>query len=418
MTRFRSANFAPVFLLAFMALANAPARAQAPALADVSLDRVVVEGRAGATLTLDKIDATSTNLTHDELASLFKPDTPKDAASAVLAKMQAAKLTIPSAVLATPEGTATLRGVVAEQIANGHVAKASSTGFEGSIKDGADLITFLSRSIELRDLDLSSLIARFRAGDLYGSPRVGAIDWKGFEASFPDRDTPADAQGGNIFKFSLGSLTAQNTYDGDTPLKGSAKGEHLVIVAPPASQLGAALAGFGYDKLDLGFNVVGDYDKSARNLNLKNYTLDAAGAGALSISGSLANLPPTMFTGDRATRAASARNATLSKLGVHYVDAGLFARLNDYFATAQGQTKDEVKAQWSLLAKQILPLLLGGDAGAQKLSAALAAFVEDPKAVTISATAKGAPLKIADLLKLSDPGDLLARLDISAKSGE
>ena len=84
-----------------MLLGGASSAAFAQAPANVTLENVIIKGGDGATVTIAKIDATGTNLTRDELASLFDAATPRDVATAIAAKMKADRLAIPQATVKT-----------------------------------------------------------------------------------------------------------------------------------------------------------------------------------------------------------------------------------------------------------------------------------------------------------------------------
>lgn len=62
----------------------------------------------------------------------------------------------------------------------------------------------------------------------------------------------------------------------------------------------------------------------------------------------------------------------------------------------------------------MLPMLMGGDPAALKLSEALSAFVTQPKSLSISLKGKKGPINFTDLSKLADPSALLSQVEITA----
>ena len=415
---------APAFavVLASGGLAS-PAFAQFAAVlapSDVALDNIVIHGKDPKdTVTLKRVEATGTNLTKDELAKLFNSDTPTEAAAALAAKMKAAKLSIPEAVAGHPGSTINLHGLVLTNVDAGKVGSFAVAGIDGAGKDGDEDFAIKSGPIEIKDVDLSTLMGGVKQGAISASGfKIGSISWTGFEVSFPDKDTPAASPGGNTIKLSMASLTGQNTYDAGLPVKGSAKGEHLVIAFPKASQAGEALAAFGYDNVDLGFTIATGYDKAHSTLTLDDYTITAAKVGSLGATGAIGGVDPAIFTGDQKAKMASLLGANVTGLQLRYVDGGLFDKAVAFYATAQGQKPDEVKAGWSAMATQVLPLLLGGDPSSIKLAEAVSAFIANPKRLTVGAKAKGAPTKISDLMTISEPQAFLSKFDLSAEAGQ
>ncbi len=413
------ANFASAIPVALFAL-TLPAPARAQALANLALDNVTIQGKgAAATIVIKRVDAIATNLTKDELTSLFNPDTPHEAALALVMKAKVGKLAIPEARVDAAGGGATLRDLVLINIDSGKLGEFSFSGFDGSGTDKGGGFKFKSGPLDVKDMDLSGVLSALASGDFTApKARVGSISWSGFEADLPDQDTPANAPGGNLIHLGLGSLTGQNTYDGDIPAKGVAKGEHLVISFPKTQETGQMLAAFGYDKIDMGFSVEGAYDRVQKTLTVADYTISAVNAGTLSAKGGFGGVDPTLFTGDRQAKVASLIGANVSNIEIRYSDGGLFDKVVAYVAASQQQKPEDVKAGWSAMATQFLPLMLGGDPASIKLATAVGAFVANPKGLTVGAKAKGAPVKIADVLKTKEPKDLLSLIDLTAEAAQ
>ena len=124
-----------------------------------------------------------------------------------------------------------------------------------------------------------------------------------------------------------------------------------------------------------------------------------------------------VFTGDSKTRLAGLMGADLSTLSINYADKGLFPKVIAFFATSQGKTVDALKTEWSAMATQFLPLVLGGDPSSIKLATAIGKFIGDPKSLTITAKAKGGPVKATDLMSIKDPKALLQKIDLDATAG-
>lgn len=394
--------------------------AQQP-LANATLDNLTFNAKNGGTITIRKVDATATNLSKDELAKLFNPETSKTDAVAIAAKMKAEKLSIPEIALTSKDARFTIQDVVVSGVAEGKVAGFRIAGMDGSGKtdEGVD-ISVKARPLEMKGLNISQILAGLKAGELTdGTMQLGSVNWQGFEASFPDKDTLASSPGGNLVKVSLASLIGENTYDGVVPTRGSAKAEHLVVEMPKGSKVTTELAKFGQERVDLGFTVAMTYDKTKKLMNLEDYTINGVNAGAIGLKGAFGGVDPVLFSaGAQKTKLASLMGADIGSLALSYSDSGLFAKSLAYVADMQGKTADALKTEWTQMTVQFLPLILGGDPSALKIVEAVTKFIADPKNLTISAKAKGASVKVTDLMSLANPQALLSKIELSAVANQ
>ena len=124
------------------------------------------------------------------------------------------------------------------------------------------------------------------------------------------------------------------------------------------------------------------------------------------------------LTNDPKERLAKLMNLAISNVAVSYKDSGLFSKFLAYFAKQQSKSVDDLKTEWTMLATQMIPVLLGGDPSSLKLAEAVGKFIAAPKSLTLSATAKGEPPKVADFARMTDPKALLSRVDIGASAGQ
>ena len=231
--------------------------------------------------------------------------------------------------------------------------------------------------------------------------------------TFPDKDTPATAAGGNLYKVAIASVEGQGTYAGDLPDKGSGELKSLTIEPPKASKFGQGLAEFGYDRIDIGFTMSGSYDANAKTYVLDDYTIRGVDAGSLGFKAQFGDIDKSAFSGDQASRLAALANGNVSSAAVSFVNNGLFEKAVAYIAKMQKKTPDAIKQQWSAMATQLLPALLGGNPAALKLATAVTKFIAAPKALTITAKAKGGPLAFSEFTTAA-PALLLQRIDLDA----
>lgn len=396
---------------------GAPAAAQN----NIALDNVTITMPEGkSTLTLPHVEVTNTNLSREEFAKLLSADAPSDEGRALAGRMKADSISIPEAVLSAKDSRVTFGPFLASGLDAGRFQKVSLGGFSGTfssekIKDGK----VTSGPIELEGGNLAGLLSAARDGDMSGAAvQVGRVSWTGVEVTFPDPETPKTAPGGNLYHFKLGSLTNATTYDGAVPVKSSGEFRGVVVEPPKASKFGQSLESFGYQRLDLGFSVAASYDQEGRALTLSDYTLSGAQAGSLGLSGLFGSLDPSIFTAAGPLRLRALVNGDVSRLEVKFANQGLFEKTLAYFAAQQKKSVSALKSEWSAMATQIFPILLGGDPSALALGQSLQSFIENPKSLTISLKSRGAAVPLGQLQAIRDPATFLALVEVMAKANE
>ena len=101
-------------------------------------------------------------------------------------------------------------------------------------------------------------------------------------------------------------------------------------------------------------------------------------------------------------------------MNLRYVDSGLFDKALVFFAKSQGKDPAAVRKEWAMMIVGMLPMLMGGDSVALRLSEALSAFVTQPKSLAISLKGKNGPINFADFGRFADPSYLLSQVEITA----
>ena len=415
MLLFRSSYFP------FAAAALILAGVGVPALADdVSLDNLTLTTKAGGTATIKHVEFDGTNLTNDEVAKLFSGTATREELTPIVAKLKATKILIPDLVVVAKDatGTLTFHDFQATGISGGKIEHMSLAGFDGTgdVADAGQL-TMHSGPIAIDGGDFSRLLPALRDGDFAsaGGAQITHFTWQGFNMTIPDKDTPATADGGNLFKIAIDSLEGHGTYDGDLPAKGTAEMNRFTLEPPKASKFGRSLAEFGYDRLDIGFTMSGSYDANARTYVLDDYTIRGVDAGSLGFKAQFGGIDKSAFSGDQASRLAALANGSVASATVSFVNNGLFEKAVAYVAKMQKTTPDAIKQQWSAMATELLPALLVGNPGALKLATAVTKFIAAPKTLTVTAQAKGEPLAFSEFTT-EEPTLLLQRIDLDAAS--
>jgi len=312
-----------------------------------------------------------------------------------------------------------VRGSVAENVDAGRFDRMALGGFEGifageGMGDGA----LKSGPIVLEGGDFSKLLAAAKAGaPENGTAKLKLFTWSGFEATVPDTDLPPTAVGGNLYRVAIGSVRAATDYAGDLPTKATASFDGIVFTAPPGSEAGRSLAGFGYEKLELGMTFDGVYDPAARTFQLNDYSLRGANAGSLAMSGAFGALAPEAFVGEGEKRASALMGSNVTSLTVRYVDSGLAQKAMAFYAATQGKNVTAVRRELTMMTGA-LPILMGGDPASLRLAQAFGAFILDPKSLTVSLKGKKGPITWADIANMGDPSTFFSRVELTATANQ
>ncbi len=382
----------------------------------VSLDNIALQVGSKATYKFKRIDLIGANLSKDEATKLFSGAAGADETEALLAKLKAQRISIPETVLTSTEGgSVTLRDFVAEEVDEGKIRRATLGGVDGVIPlEKAGEANLKGFALTIDNLELRRLFPAIKGGEIVDGPKFSRVAWNGFELAFPDKDTPASAPGGNLVKIKLASLSADQTYDGDVPLKSAAALGGLVVELPKASQAGAALAAQGYDKIETSLRFGGAYDPARRAFSLDDFSLDAANVGSIGLRGQLSGVDKASFVGSKEERLSALLKANFAALDIRVVNAGAFEKTVAFFAQSENKTPEAIKSEWAAFVVGAGPVLLPGEPAGAKIGAALAKFIAYPKSLTIALKSKAGPVKIADLAAIDNPTAAFAKIDVNA----
>ena len=387
---------------------------------DVTLENIVVKKDDKGSVTITKAVFEGTNLSKEEIAKLFSATTSKEENGALVAKLSAAKISISEISVTIDKNVVTLHDFTAVNVNAGKAATAGVAGFDAAVKIDSGDVAVKGGALTISDPDFSTLIAGLNSGDITrGAFRYSKFDWAGLNAVFPDPQTPKGAPGGNLVQLAVGALTSTASYDGDAFRKGDASLKSIVVIFPRASSAGQALAAFGYERLDLGLSFAGDYDPAAKKLNVTDYTLSGVNMGAFGIKAQLGAIEKEVFgAGDPVKRAAAWAKGSVSGFSLKYVNNGLFEKSAAFLAAQQKKTPDALKKEWAGMAQGVISAMLGGSPDAKKLADAVAAFIGNPKSLTITAKAKGGAIPFAEMKDMKSPLELLPRVDLSASANQ
>ena len=371
-----------------------------------------------STAVFPRIEVKGSNLSKDELTRLFSGAAPKEEAAQLAKKLQAESISIPEASVTAEEASATLQGFLATGVNAGKIASATLKGADGKGKSPGGDVVFHSNALTIEQWDVGNAINALNGAPMDGAGSASKLEWSGFNATFPDPEVKADAQGGNLVKVSLGSLSGSGVYENGVPGAGKAEAKNLVIDPGKATKIGQALNAFGYSKLTLGMTAAGNYNNKTKIYSVDDFTIKSAEAGALGLKMALANIEPQTFTATRDARLAGMMAGALANLSLRFDNSGLFEKSVEFMAKQQKKSPDALRKEWSAMVTQFLPLVLGGDPAGLKLASGLASFIATPKNLTISLKAKGDPVPLTQFQEMKEPAAFLGKFDVDAVAGK
>lgn len=422
-----------------------PAQAQLSGGQTVLLENHKISGKDGSVLTFPRIEFSGTNITRDEVTKLFTAETPEADIRAIITKLKAAKISIPEVLLTAKDAKGSLKGFQVSDLDKGRVGKASLDGgtVDAQTEDKLPVNVKLGPMV-LEDADFSAFLSMAKGGDIMealtvnGPLHLGRASVGAIAASFPDKETPASAPGGNIVKLGLASMELLNTYKpgAKLPERTTAAVKNFTLELPKGSKAAASLAEFGYDKIDAGITLAGTFDAATKVVVIDDYTFSGMGMGALDMKMKLGNYDYdamqaaqlAAYKGAGTPKEKAARQQALmmplllaldfSSFEIGFKNSGVFEKAVAFLAKQDKKKPADLKAEWSATASMMLPALLSGDPVGLKLAEAAAKFITDPKSIRIAAKSKGAPIKFSDLAQVKSPQDILPKLDVTITANQ
>jgi hypothetical protein len=367
------------------------------------------------TLTLKGIEFADTNLSENEIRTILSTSKPGDAEQ-LIAKLNASSIVVAEATLAAADHTVSLRDMRATDVKQGKIARLSSGLIEarGDVQ-GAGEGTLKIRSTTIEKIDFSALLPGGTRTPSSSPVDADRMVFSDIEVTFPDAETPKTAPGGNLFRVALASVTLSGHRSGDVTTS-SASFDKLVIVPPKSSQAAQSLAQAGYDQLTFDAKFAGRHDTKARTYVVEDLSVTWPGAGSLAFDAKLGGIDEAVNRGQEALEKMLAE-ADVSHLGIKIVNLGYFEKALVQEAARQKKSPEQIKAEWQATLTLLMPID-AADPSAKKITSALSSFIANPKSLTITLDAKGAPIKFSDFGTLASPDDLLSLVDINVVAGQ
>jgi hypothetical protein len=250
-------------------------------------------------------------------------------------------------------------------------------------------------------------------------PTIGTLRMAGLSV-----DAPQEARRGQPapppLKIGLGAmeLTAGEQLNG-LPTAISLTIDNLVAPVTPGTGNPAArdLLAMGYRALDMSARLDLAWDGARNEIAIRALSLGGAGMARLDAKGTLGNVTKDLFASDLALAQVAALGATARSLEATLQNQGLFEKLIENEARKAKRKPDEMRQQFSMMANLGLAAILGPSDAAKTLTAAISRFVARPGKLSLQATAKSSSgLGLADVITLSDPTEILDKIDLKASS--
>jgi hypothetical protein len=246
----------------------------------------------------------------------------------------------------------------------------------------------------------------------------------GFAFSGLDGDVPDEDNAGQRITFKVGDfdLSLADYVNGvPTNISNDASGIIMDIPKDGADNPLSELAGYGITSIDASYGLKAHWDEAADTIEVENFSLHGENLGTFSLSGTLGNATPDLFSTDLAAAQEAAMGLTVKTVTTNVEDLGIGAIALARAGAEQGKSPDEMRQMVAGIAQGSALALLGASEGSQALGQALNAFLMGTNpAITVKLTAiDPAGLGLADLMALqSDPTQLSSKVKIEAANAD
>jgi hypothetical protein len=256
-------------------------------------------------------------------------------------------------------------------------------------------------------------------------PTIGTIRFSGLDFDVPneakDKAKGADRSAKpERVRFTLKDLEVT----ADKPLNGVPTNLRIGLqsfampIAPDTQEEGLKdLAALGYKSLDLSFTTAASWNEAGNELVIREVSTRIPEMGSVSLKGVLGNVTKDVFHADTAIATVALVGATAKTVDVTIENGGLFERFLARESKKQSKTSEALRRELGAAAALVVPALLGNSDQAKTIGQAVARFVAKPGRLSISARTKNAAgLGFTDVMMLSEPAEILGKLDLSAKA--
>jgi len=177
------------------------------------------------------------------------------------------------------------------------------------------------------------------------------------------------------------------------------------------------LVALGYRTIDVSILAAANWNEASNEISLSEVSAQGQEMGTLTLTGLIGNAGKDLFNADTAIATVALAAAKAKALDITVENRGLFDRYLAKTAKEQKTTPEALRRTYAAAAAFVVPAMIGNSEQAQTLSQAIGRFIAKPGKLTIHATPKDpSGFGIADAVVLSEPKDVLDKLNISAKA--
>ena len=310
-------------------------------------------------------------------------------------------------------------------------ARIGEIGYENIAFDMPDGKFSLGR-FAMSDLDMSHMLATLleaaRSGDMDMNarnprdlvPTLGKIEIAGIDADVSDKTGKGNSDDGKRILLHLGrfELGLRNYLDGiPTAVRLTLQDFSMPLPKETKDRDLRKVIELGIKRIDVSSSLDISFDEAKQELGINSYSFNMPGLGDLKISGTIGNVAKDLFSRNVALVEATALGAVAKNLEVRFSNLGIVEKALAMQAKQAGQTPEQVKQMVVAGAAIGIPMMLGDSNASKVVSAAIAKFLADPKNLRVRARAPNG-LGIADVQAVSDPKQLLQKLDVDAAANE
>ncbi|NNM73371.1 hypothetical protein [Enterovirga aerilata] len=245
-------------------------------------------------------------------------------------------------------------------------------------------------------------------------PVIGSIRLSGIEVDA--KGEPAEGRPPVRMSVGAAEFLADKVVEGlPTDMRVSLRNVSVPIAAAAKDNTARQLLALGYDRVDASLTAHLAWNEPGQELVIREISAEGAGMGSVLVRGVVGDVGREAFGADPTLAAIAWMGASARALDVVVQDAGLLERFLSRKAAEKKRGVDDLRREYGMTAAIGIPVMLGNSPAAKEIGQAVARFIARPGRLTIEMRARdGAGLGIADLAGVSDPTELLDKVEINA----
>jgi hypothetical protein len=247
-------------------------------------------------------------------------------------------------------------------------------------------------------------------------PKIDVVRVSGVDFDVPDTKNPKQR-----IKAKLGLFeTKMSNHVGAIPANVAIAVDRFQMDLPADSKESGLqeLLAMGYKALDVSARYDQSWNEAAKTLRLNELSLRSAGMFNANAKAEIVNVPREIFTMDKAVASVALLGAAAKSVQIRVVNESLFEKLIAKQARDARRKVEDVRAELAAGATMMVPMFLGDHPAAKTVGTALGRFVAEPKNLNVTVTAKGEGLGATDFIAVSNPLELLNKVDIQAAANQ